>query len=136
MDYAMWNSILATTTFPPPDAWFSDGRVNYYYFGWVIAATLAKLTGAAPGVAYNLASHLPLTGVAGLRRVERAPRRDDVHTAPAREARRAVAPAAAVPPATRSAARPPPTPRPPGIVGGAAPRPESWGDALTRRSER
>lgn len=65
MDYALFNSVLATTEFPPPDPWFSDGRINYYYFGWVMTGVLVKMTGIAPGVAWNLAlpTWFAMTGV-------------------------------------------------------------------------
>lgn len=66
MDYAYFNSVLAASTFPPTDPWFSGGRMNYYYFGWVLAAVPTKLLGTAAGLAYNLAlaTWLALTGTA------------------------------------------------------------------------
>ncbi len=66
MDYAYFNSVLAAATFPPPDPWFSGGRLNYYYFGWVLAGVPTKLLATAPGLAYNLAlaTWLALTGTA------------------------------------------------------------------------
>ena len=66
MDYAYFNSVLAASTFPPPDPWFSGGRMNYYYFGWVLAAVPTKLLGTAAGLAYNLAlgTWFALTGTA------------------------------------------------------------------------
>ncbi|MGE0806095.1 MAG: DUF2298 domain-containing protein, partial [Burkholderiaceae bacterium] len=66
MEYALLNAILNGTTFPPHDPWFSGGRVNYYYFGWVLAGVLIKLTGVAPGVAFNLAlpTWFAMTGTA------------------------------------------------------------------------
>lgn len=65
MDYALFNSVLATTGFPPPDPWFSGGYLNYYYFGWVLVGVLTKLADIAPGVAYNLglATWWALTGI-------------------------------------------------------------------------
>jgi len=53
MNFAQFNAILKSTTFPPYDAWFSGGYINYYYFGDVIVGTPVKLLGIVPSIAFN-----------------------------------------------------------------------------------
>jgi len=54
MELAFINAILRSPSFPPADPWLSGYSISYYYFGYVLAAMLARLTGAAGSVAFNL----------------------------------------------------------------------------------
>ncbi len=53
MDFAFFNAILKSTSFPPYDPWFAGGYINYYYYGYVIVGTPVKLLGIVPSIAYN-----------------------------------------------------------------------------------
>lgn len=55
MEFAQINAILRTAHFPPYDPWFSDGILNYYYYGGYFVAFLMKLTGIPSEIAFNLA---------------------------------------------------------------------------------
>ncbi|MBZ0276327.1 MAG: DUF2298 domain-containing protein, partial [Anaerolineae bacterium] len=54
MDFAYFNGVLRSTVFPPIDPWFTDGYINYYYFGYVIVGVPVLLLGVMPSIAYNL----------------------------------------------------------------------------------
>ena len=54
MELAFINAILHSPEFPPHDPWLSGYAISYYYFGYVMVAMLAKLTGTPGGVAFNL----------------------------------------------------------------------------------
>ncbi len=54
MELAFINAILRSPTFPPHDPWLSGYAISYYYFGYTMAALLAKFTATYGGVAFNL----------------------------------------------------------------------------------
>lgn len=55
MDLMFMNSIWASATFPPQDAWLAGYSVSYYYLGYWLITTIGRLANLAPAVAYNLA---------------------------------------------------------------------------------
>ena len=55
MDLAFLNSLTRHDNMPPLDPWMAGLSINYYYWGYLLAAVLAKLGAVHPGVAFNLA---------------------------------------------------------------------------------
>jgi YYY domain-containing protein len=58
MELAFINGILRSPTFPPQDPWLSGYAISYYYFGYVMTAMLAKLSGINGSTAHNLMTAL------------------------------------------------------------------------------
>ncbi|MGD8625244.1 MAG: DUF2298 domain-containing protein, partial [Anaerolineae bacterium] len=63
MEIMYLNSIGRSEFFPPHDAWLSGYAISYYYFGYVMMATLMRLSGLAAHLTFNvgLASLFALT---------------------------------------------------------------------------
>ncbi len=53
MDEAFVSAIMRSPHLPPNDPWLSGYAINYYYLGHFIVATIAKLLGTSPAVAFN-----------------------------------------------------------------------------------
>jgi YYY domain-containing protein len=58
MELMFINSILRSPSFPPHDSWLSGYAISYYYFGYVMAAMLARLAGLTGSIAHNLMTAL------------------------------------------------------------------------------
>jgi YYY domain-containing protein len=58
MELMFINAILRSPTFPPHDSWLSGFAISYYYFGYVMTAMLAMLTGLTGSMAHNLMTAL------------------------------------------------------------------------------
>jgi len=54
MDFAFFNTLIRTDVMPPQDPWMAGKVFNYYYFGYLILANLARLTAITAPIAYNL----------------------------------------------------------------------------------
>jgi YYY domain-containing protein len=54
MDFAYFNAVIKSVKFPPYDPWNASGYINYYYWGFLLAAVPTKLLGIIPSIAYNL----------------------------------------------------------------------------------
>jgi YYY domain-containing protein len=58
MEMMMINAILRAPSFPPNDAWLNGNPLSYYYFGYMLFAMLIRVSGVAPGIAFNLGGAL------------------------------------------------------------------------------
>ncbi|MCJ7717529.1 MAG: DUF2298 domain-containing protein, partial [Anaerolineales bacterium] len=54
MELAFINAIMKSETLPPHDPWLSGYAISYYYFGYILIAMLAKISGTLGSVAFNL----------------------------------------------------------------------------------
>jgi len=54
MDFAFFNTLQRTDVMPPQDPWMAGRPFNYYYFGYLMVANLARLAGLPSSVSYNL----------------------------------------------------------------------------------
>jgi len=54
-DFTLLSSFFRQVSFPPLDPWLAGFPTNYYYYGHLAWATLAKLTATPPNIAYNVA---------------------------------------------------------------------------------
>lgn len=65
MELAFISATMRSEAFPPNDPWMAGYAISYYYFGYVIAAMLAMLSGITSTIAFNLTIALlfALTGL-------------------------------------------------------------------------
>ncbi len=54
MEFAFLNAIMRSERFPAYDPWMSGYSISYYYFGYIMVATLARLGQIPPSFAFNL----------------------------------------------------------------------------------
>ncbi|MDQ3045612.1 MAG: DUF2298 domain-containing protein, partial [Chloroflexota bacterium] len=55
MDSALLHASALATTMPPLDPWLSGHSINYYYLGYVVHGSIARLAAVPAATAYNLA---------------------------------------------------------------------------------
>ncbi len=54
MDFAFMNAGVHAASMPPPDPWFAQSPINYYYFGHIVAAWTTLTSGVPTDHGYNL----------------------------------------------------------------------------------
>lgn len=54
MDFAFFNTLQRTDVMPPQDPWMAGMPFNYYYFGYLMFANLARVVGLPSFLSYNL----------------------------------------------------------------------------------
>lgn len=54
MDLMFMSGIWSSPTYPPRDPWLAGYAISYYYFGYWMITTLARLAGQPPEIAYNV----------------------------------------------------------------------------------
>ena len=55
MDVAFLASTIRATDMPPPDQWLTPESINYYYLGFLINGSVARMSDLPSWIAYNLA---------------------------------------------------------------------------------
>jgi YYY domain-containing protein len=55
MEFGFLNAILRSPVMPPYDPFFSDGYINYYYYGLYLVSLPIKALGIDPAIGFNLA---------------------------------------------------------------------------------
>src|SRR5512143_4139190 len=56
MEFAFFNAIGRSATFPPHDPWLAGYSIAYYYFGYVMMSVLHQLSGVTAGLAFSLSN--------------------------------------------------------------------------------
>jgi YYY domain-containing protein len=54
MDLMFMSGIWTSPTFPPRDPWLAGYAISYYYFGYWLLVTVARLAAQPPEIAYNI----------------------------------------------------------------------------------
>jgi YYY domain-containing protein len=54
MDFALLNTLMRATTFPPPEPWFGGAPLHYTYFGHYLVAALGTLCNVHPALTFNI----------------------------------------------------------------------------------
>jgi YYY domain-containing protein len=70
MDIAFLSASARTTDLPPPDPWFAGETINYYYLGYFVHGSVARMADVPTWIAFNLALAttvaMTITGAAGV----------------------------------------------------------------------
>ncbi len=70
MDIALLAASAQTTVIPPNDPWFSGETINYYYLGYLVHGSVARLAGVPTEYGFNLAlattGSMAIVGAAGV----------------------------------------------------------------------
>ncbi|HEU5086719.1 MAG TPA: DUF2298 domain-containing protein, partial [Roseiflexaceae bacterium] len=53
-EFGLLNALVRSTVLPPYSPFFSDGTINYYYYGFFLMSVPLKATGIAPSIGFNL----------------------------------------------------------------------------------
>ncbi len=54
-ELAYLRAVAASGEMPPYDPWYSDGAINYYYYGWHLVSTIGRVPGVGVTHAFQLA---------------------------------------------------------------------------------